>query len=181
MCICYSMNDNEVKPSNRPLVTLVNKRIYPDPLKSKSNMGESGESEDQLGPINNSINNDARPVKAHSNASAVKTEGAQCWRGDIRLEKNSLIDQHGRTILLRGVNLTGNSKLPHSPAKACIPGTDEFYNHRNVSFVGRPFTAEDAHEHFERLYNWGLTFARILVPWEALGMFFILRDCWINR
>ena len=99
-------------------------------------------------------------------------EGAQCWRGEIRIEKNKLIDEHGRTILLRGVNLTGNSKIPHFSVKASTPGTDEFFDHRNVSFVGRPFSETDAHEHFERLYKWGLTFARILVPWEALGKIF---------
>ena len=98
-------------------------------------------------------------------------QGAQCWRGPIRMEKSRLVDEDGRTILLRGVNLTGNSKLPHFPASAAVPGTDDFFNHRNLSFIGRPFSIQDAHEHFERLYNWGLTFARILVPWEALGIF----------
>ncbi|CAG8592840.1 3277_t:CDS:10 [Paraglomus brasilianum] len=46
--------------------------------------------------------------------------------------------------------------------------TDEFFDHRNVSFVGRPFPLEEAHEHFARLRSWGLTFVRLLVPWEAL-------------
>ena len=70
--------------------------------------------------------------------------------------------------MLRGVNLTGNSKLPTQPPEACVPGSNEFYNHRDVSFVGRPFKIDDAHEHFQRLHNWGLSFARLLVPWEAL-------------
>jgi hypothetical protein len=125
------------------------------------------------------------PLNIEASMSDSK-EGAQCWRGEIRIEKNRLIDEHGRTILLRGVNLTGNSKLPHFPAKASTPGTDEFYDHRNVSFLGRPFSEIDAHEHFERLYNWGLTFARILVSWEALGeiriitfhLFTYCRTCW---
>jgi hypothetical protein len=37
-----------------------------------------------------------------------------------------------------------------------------------VSFVGRPFPPEEAGEHFERLKNWGFTFLRFIVTWEAL-------------
>ncbi|CAG8837900.1 16923_t:CDS:2, partial [Racocetra persica] len=43
-----------------------------------------------------------------------------------------------------------------------------FFDHRNVSFVGRPFPLEEVHEHFSRLRTWGLTFVRLLVTWEAL-------------
>ncbi|KAJ3077100.1 hypothetical protein HDU98_008535 [Podochytrium sp. JEL0797] len=44
----------------------------------------------------------------------------------------------------------------------------EFFNHRDVSFIGRPFPLQDADEHFQRLKAWGLTFVRLLVTWEAL-------------
>ncbi|KAF9191478.1 hypothetical protein BGZ51_002594 [Haplosporangium sp. Z 767] len=44
----------------------------------------------------------------------------------------------------------------------------EFYDHRNVSFVNRPFSLEEADLHFERLARWGCQCLRILVPWEAL-------------
>lgn len=30
--------------------------------------------------------------------------------------------------------------------------------HESVTFVGRPFPLEEAHEHFSRLRRWGLTF-----------------------
>jgi hypothetical protein len=96
--------------------------------------------------------------------------GAQFWHGTLRIDDSSIRDEYGRHVLLRGVNLTGNSKLPVTPLAAMQPGTTEFFDHRNVSFVGRPFTAQDAHEHFERLNKWGLTFTRLLVPWEALGL-----------
>jgi hypothetical protein len=96
--------------------------------------------------------------------------GAQFWHGTLRIEGSSIKDEYGRHALLRGVNLTGNSKLPVTPLAAMQPGTNEFFDHRNVSFVGRPFTSKDAHEHFERLNKWGLTFTRLLVPWEALGI-----------
>ncbi len=43
-----------------------------------------------------------------------------------------------------------------------------FYDHKNVSFVGRPFPLEQADEHFSRLKSWGLNFIRFLVSWEAI-------------
>jgi hypothetical protein len=43
-----------------------------------------------------------------------------------------------------------------------------FYDHRNVSFIGRPFPLEEVDEHFVRLKTWGFTFLRFLVTWEAI-------------
>ncbi|KAG0368227.1 hypothetical protein BC939DRAFT_531536 [Gamsiella multidivaricata] len=58
--------------------------------------------------------------------------------------------------------------------KGAIPGViysymeEHFYDHRNVSFVNRPFTLAEAELHFERLARWGCQCLRVLVPWEAL-------------
>lgn len=46
--------------------------------------------------------------------------------------------------------------------------TYDFYNHTTVSFTNRPFPLHEADTHFSRLRSWGLTFIRLLVPWEAL-------------
>jgi hypothetical protein len=70
--------------------------------------------------------------------------------------------------MLRGANLGGSSKIPLSPNLSHITDETEFYNHREVSFVGRPFPLEEADEHFARLRQWGLTFLRFVVTWEAI-------------
>ncbi len=85
----------------------------------------------------------------------------------LRLDNSWFKDHYGRTALLRGVNLSGSSKLPARPDTSTI-SEEAFYNHRDVSFVGRPFPLDEADEHFARLQRWGFTFLRLLVPWEAI-------------
>ena len=85
----------------------------------------------------------------------------------MQVKNNLILDNDGRTLILRGANLGGDSKIP-----CCNPGeeiTPGFLDRKNeVSFVGRPFPVEEAGDHFKRLKNGGLTFLRFIVTWEEI-------------
>ena len=85
----------------------------------------------------------------------------------IGMRGSSFTDEHGRTLMLRGANLGGSSKVPAVPDGATHL-REGLLDHRRVSFVGRPFPLDQADEHFGRLSHWGLTFLRLIVPWEAV-------------
>jgi len=85
----------------------------------------------------------------------------------IKIDGPDFRDEHGRRLILRGVNLGGSSKVPFRPNGATHI-REGFYNHRNVSFVGRPFPLQEADEHFSRLRAWGFALLRFLVTWEAI-------------
>jgi len=85
----------------------------------------------------------------------------------MEIRGGRFVDDAGRNLILRGVNLGGSSKLPFSPdGRTHI--SDGFYDGAMVSFVGRPFPAAECDEHFSRLATWGQRFIRFLVTWEAV-------------
>lgn len=86
------------------------------------------------------------------------------------------IGQHGtqfvckrtkRILQLRGISLSGSSKLPknlpsHSPDK------DAYFDLEHVSYVDRPFPLHEMDEHLSRIRDWGFRTVRLVVTWEAL-------------
>ncbi|KAF1806066.1 glycoside hydrolase superfamily [Mucor lusitanicus] len=112
---------------------------------------------------------DLSSIDSFDSASSY-SETAQDWNTTIKHSGQWFKDTHGRTLLMRGINVCGSSKLPTKPYPGSTHLYDDhlFWDHRNVSFVGRPFPLEEADEHFSRLRAWGLTLVRMLVTWESL-------------
>ncbi|KZT26027.1 glycoside hydrolase family 5 protein [Neolentinus lepideus HHB14362 ss-1] len=111
--------------------------------------------------------------KVHSSAEATYRPGsspshAHDWSaagtgGLLTAHGRHFIDAYGRVCNLRGVNLSGCSKTPVNDDHDLFP-----VHSSSVTFVGRPFPLEEAHEHLSRLRRWGLTFIRFIVTWEAV-------------
>ena len=60
----------------------------------------------------------------------------------LHVENNKFVDEHGRHVLLRGMNLGGDCKLP-CPNGGTHIATD-FADHHEVAFVGRPLPHSEA-------------------------------------
>lgn len=88
-------------------------------------------------------------------------------RSTITADGTRFRDAHGRHVILRGVNLGGDCKVPTRPDGHSYLPTD-FADHRTVSFVGRPFALAEADAHLARLRRWGFNCLRLLTTWEAV-------------
>lgn len=85
----------------------------------------------------------------------------------LRIEGQTFRDSKNREVTLRGINVAGDAKFPKSPdLPSHLP--DRFFEGDDVSFVGRPFSVEEAHTHFSRLKRWGYNLIRYVFTWEAI-------------
>ncbi|PTD04139.1 putative glycosyl hydrolase [Fusarium culmorum] len=85
----------------------------------------------------------------------------------LLIEDGQFRDGHGRQVVLRGINLAADAKLPSEPDQPSHIPTD-FFDGDNVSFHQRPFPKEDARSHFSRLRRYGFNTIRYIFTWEAL-------------
>ncbi|HUT82232.1 MAG TPA: cellulase family glycosylhydrolase [Candidatus Bathyarchaeia archaeon] len=85
----------------------------------------------------------------------------------LKIKGENFVDEKNRTVLLRGVNLGGSTKVPKIPDGSTHIKTD-FSDCKEVSFIGRPFPLDEADEHFSRLKHWGYNCLRFLITWEAI-------------
>ncbi|EJU05907.1 glycoside hydrolase [Dacryopinax primogenitus] len=96
--------------------------------------------------------------------------GAPCPPHLLHTVGGHFVDSSGRTLLLRGVNLSGGCKHPPSQPSWKRDGFFELAEQGGESFVGKPLNLEDgsADVHLARLKGWGFSVIRYVITWEAL-------------
>jgi len=85
----------------------------------------------------------------------------------LTIEDGQFRDGHGRQIVLRGINVAGDAKVPSEPDQPSHVG-DNFFDGDNVTFHQRPFCKDDAPTHFARLRGYGFNTIRYVFTWEAI-------------
>ena len=86
----------------------------------------------------------------------------------ITIDGTRVRDHAGRQVILRGVNLGGDCKVPFAPdGHTYLPS--DFADHRNVCFIGRPAPLAEIDSHLARIAHWGFNCLRLLTTWEAVA------------
>ncbi|KAI0948795.1 hypothetical protein AcV7_009447 [Taiwanofungus camphoratus] len=88
----------------------------------------------------------------------------------IHTVESHFVDNAGRTLLLRGINLSGSVKAPVDRPSYILDGFWQSGEDGDESFIGRPLNLDDgsADVHLARLKGWGFNMLRYVVTWESL-------------
>lgn len=70
----------------------------------------------------------------------------------LAIKEGTIIDKQHRTVVLRGINFAGDTKIPQ----------------KDGSYLDRPFSLAEAHEHLDRIRSCGFNTIRYLFTWDAL-------------
>ncbi|KAI6368061.1 hypothetical protein MCOR25_004745 [Pyricularia grisea] len=85
----------------------------------------------------------------------------------LLIKDGGFLDQHGRQIILRGINVAADAKFPTTPDGRSHIAKD-FFDGDNIDFRERPFPQNEAHVHFARLKRFGYNTIRYIFTWEAI-------------
>lgn len=85
----------------------------------------------------------------------------------LLIKDGGFLDQHGRQVILRGINVAGDAKFPTTPDGRSHIAKD-FFDGDNIDFRERPFPQSEAHVHFARLKRFGYNTIRYIFTWEAI-------------
>lgn len=85
----------------------------------------------------------------------------------LRIDGHRFRDVNDREVTIHGINVAGHAKFPTVPDQPSHE-REGFFDGDNVSFVGHPFSHDDAHLHFGRLSHWGYNAIRFVFTWEAI-------------
>lgn len=99
------------------------------------------------------------------------------------IEGTHFEDSRGNSVILRGINLAGDSKFPSKPPITSRE-SKHFFDGDHVSFLERPFPLVQADEHLSRIKAWGFNIVRYVFTWEAIehaGPYVLLREAADNK
>ncbi|PHH82302.1 hypothetical protein CDD82_6410 [Ophiocordyceps australis] len=85
----------------------------------------------------------------------------------LTIQDGQFRDNQGRQVVLRGINVAGDSKLPSEPYQPSHMAQG-FFDGNKVSFHDRPFSKQDAPKHFARIRRYGFNTIRYIFTWEAI-------------
>lgn len=88
---------------------------------------------------------------------------------NLSIKSNHFIDHHNRISLLKGISISGNSKLPSNSTHLNLHNPKDFFkNHQNVSFIEHPIHLNHAQFHLNQLKLLGFELIRLVVCWESI-------------